>query len=92
MKTSRYQVKSTFFETFLKHSKSRSPVPKRLPEHTKTETFPISRVIMVSMSRKEAIFDGISTKEYIVDTFPVDNKDIIDGEVYEATVMEIDDL
>ena len=47
---------------------------------------------MVSMSRKEAIFDGISTKEYIVDTFPVDNKDIIDGEVYEATVMEIDDL
>ena len=58
----------------------------------KTETFPISRVIMVRIYRDEAMFDGISTKEDIVDTFPVEDKDIIDEEVYEATVMEIDDL
>ena len=58
----------------------------------KTDTFPISRIIMVSMSRKEAIFDGVSTKEDVVDAFPVDYKDIIEGEVTEVTVTEIDDL
>ena len=47
---------------------------------------------MVRIYRDEAMFDGISTKEDIVDTFPVEDKDIIDEEVYEATVMEIDDL
>ena len=58
----------------------------------KTETFPIPRVIMVRMSRKEAIFDGLSTKEDIVDAFHVDDKNIMEGEVSEETVMEIDDL
>ena len=63
----------------MKLFKSISPLPKRLPEHTKTETFPISRVLMVSMSRKEAIFDGLSTNEDTVDTLPFDDKDIIEG-------------
>ena len=47
---------------------------------------------MVRMSRKEDIFDCLSTKEDIFDNFPVDNEDIIEGGVSEATVMEIDDL
>ena len=47
---------------------------------------------MVRMSRKEAIFDGLSTKEDIVDAFHVDDKNIMEGEVSEETVMEIDDL
>ena len=42
----------------------------------KTETFPIPRVIIVRMYRGEAIFDGLSTKEDIVDAFHVDDKDI----------------
>ena len=45
---------------------------------------------MVRMSRKEAIFDGLSTKENTVDTFLVDDEDNIEEEVSEATVMEID--
>ena len=45
------------------------------------------------MSRKEDIFYGLSpTKEDIVDTFPVDDKDNIEEEVSEATVTEIDNL
>ena len=47
---------------------------------------------MVSMSRKEAIFDGMYTKEDIVDALPVENKDNTEEEVSEATVMEIEDL
>ena len=47
---------------------------------------------MVRISRKEAIFDVISTKEDIVDTLNVDNEDNTEEEVSEATVMEIDDL
>ena len=41
----------------------------------KTETFPIPRVLMVRMSRKEAIFDVLYTKEDIVYAFPVDDED-----------------
>ena len=44
------------------------------------------------MSRKEAVFDGISTKEDIVGDFPVDNEYNIEEEVYEVTVVEIDNL
>ena len=44
------------------------------------------------MSIKDAIFDGLYTKEDVVDTFPVDNQYNIEKEVSEATVMEIDDL
>ena len=47
---------------------------------------------MVRISSKEDIFDGMSTKEDIVDALPVDNEDNIEEEVSEATVMEIDDL
>ena len=43
----------------------------------KTETFPTPRVIYLRMSRKEAIFDGLSKKEDIVDYFPVDDEDNI---------------
>ena len=43
----------------------------------KTENFPIPRVVMVRMSRKEATFYSMSTKEYIVDVLPVDNEEII---------------
>ena len=39
----------------------------------KTETFPIPTVLMVRMSRKEAIFEGLYTKEAIVYAIPVDN-------------------
>ena len=41
------------------------------------ETFPIPRVLMVMISRKEAIFDCLSTKEEIFDAFPVDDEDNI---------------
>ena len=49
---------------------------------------------MVRMSRKEAIFYGISTKKATVDDIPVDNEEKIKGEVgqqsgSEVTVMEI---
>ena len=44
------------------------------------------------MSRKEAIFDGLSTKEYIVDVLPVYDEDNIEEEVSEGTVMDIDVL
>ena len=50
----------------------------------KTENFPIPWVIMVRMSRKEAIFDGLF--------FPVEHEDKIEEEVSEATAMEIDDF
>ena len=39
------------------------------------DTFPIPKVLMVGISRNEAIFDGISTKEEIVDAIPVDGED-----------------
>ena len=58
----------------------------------KTETFPLPRVLMVRMSRNEAIFDGLSTKQDIFDALSVENEDIIEGEVSEATVMEIDNF
>ena len=58
----------------------------------KTETFLIPRVIYVRMFRKGLIFDVLSTKENIVDDFPVDNEDNIEEEVSEVTVMEIDNL
>ena len=47
---------------------------------------------MVGMSRKEDIFDGLSTKEYIVDAFLVDYEDNVEWGVSEATVMEIDNF
>ena len=39
------------------------------------DTFPIPKVLMVGISRNEAIFDGISTKKDIADDFPVDYED-----------------
>ena len=45
------------------------------------------------MSRKDAIFDGLSpTKEDIVDDFPVDDKEDIEEEESEVTVTDMDDL
>ena len=63
----------------------------------KMETFPIPRVLMVRMSRKESIFDSMSIKEAIVDAIPVDNEDNFEGGVREKsgsewTVMEIDNF
>ena len=58
----------------------------------KTETFPIPRVLFFGISRKEAIFDVLSTKEDIVDDVPVDYEDSIEEEDSEVTVMEIDDF
>ena len=45
---------------------------------------------MVRMYRGGGIFDGLSTKEDIVDALHVDDKDITEGEVSGATVTEID--
>ena len=47
---------------------------------------------MVRMSRKAAIFDGLFTKEDIVNAFHVDDEYNIEDEVSEATVMEIDNI
>ena len=58
----------------------------------KTETFPIPRVLYVRMSRKDVIFDGVYTKEEIVDALPFDYKDNIEEDVSEVTVMDIEDL
>ena len=44
------------------------------------------------MSRKEAIFDGLSTKDDIVDDLPVYDEDNIEEEESKVTVMEIDDF
>ena len=38
---------------------------------------------MVRMSRKDDIFDGMSTKEAVVDDIPVDDEDNLEGEVRE---------
>ena len=70
----------------------KSPRSETAARTQKIETFPIPRVLYVRISRKEAIFDGMSTKEDIVDDLPVDNEDNIEEEVSEVTVMEIDDL
>ena len=57
------------------------------------ETFPIPRVLYFRMTRKEAIFDGLSpTKKDIVDDFHADNEDNAEEEESEVTVMEIDNL
>ena len=45
---------------------------------------------MVRVYRGGAVFDGLSTKEDIVDAFRVDDKEITEGEVSGATVMGID--
>ena len=42
---------------------------------------------MVRMSRKESVFDGLSTKEDIVYAFPVEDDDNTEEEVSEATVI-----
>ena len=44
---------------------------------------------MVRISRKEAIFDGLYTKEDIVDALSIADEDNIGEEVSEATVTEI---
>ena len=44
------------------------------------------------MSRKDVIFDGVYTKEEIVDALPFDYKDNIEEDVSEVTVMDIEDL
>ena len=50
-------------------------------------------VVYVRISRKEAIFDSLSTKDDIVDDSPVDDEDNIEEEEEsEVTVMEIEDL
>ena len=58
----------------------------------KTETFPTPRVLMVMMSRKKTTFDGLSTKEDIVDALTIYNEENLAGGVSEATLMETDDL
>ena len=73
------------FSIFSKLCKSRAPVPKRLPEHTETETFPIPRVIYIRMSKKEAIEDT-------VDDLHSENEDNIEKEESEVTVLEIDNF
>ena len=80
------------FRDFIETLQVKSARSKRAAGTRKTETFTIPSIIMVRMSRKEAIFDGLSTKEDIVDTFPVDDEDNIEEEVSEVTVMEIDDF
>ena len=98
-KQSGYQVKSVPFSKNAAHgSKSRAALfqngfrstPKRRPLRLPT-------VIMVGMFRKEAVVDGISNKEAVVDDSPVYNEENFEGEVREqsgseVTVMEIDDL
>ena len=79
----RYQVKSTYSITAV-------ATPK-------TETFPIPRVLIVRISRNEAIVDGLSKNEAIVDDNRVDNEENLKGEVgeqsgSEMTVMEIDNF
>ena len=44
------------------------------------------------MSSKEAIFNGLSTKEDIVDDLTVDDEENIEEEVFEVTMMDIDNL
>ena len=44
---------------------------------------------MSRMSRKESIFDGMSTKEYIVDALPVEDEEKIEEKVSKVTVMEM---
>ena len=58
---------------------------KRLPEHPKRRTFPIPRVLMVRIYRKEAIFDSLSTKESIIDANPFENEYNFEGEVREQS-------
>ena len=70
----------------------KSPSSETASGTHKTETFTIPRVIYVMMTRKEAIFDCLSTKEDIVDDFPVENEDNIEEEVSEVNVTEIDNL
>ena len=65
----RYQVKSACSETA-------TGTPKR-------ETFLIPRIVMVRMSRKDDIFDGMSTKKAVVDDIPVDDEYNLEGEVRE---------
>ena len=43
----------------------------------KRENFPIPRVLMVRMVRKDTIFDGMSTKKDAVDYFAVNDEDNI---------------
>ena len=47
---------------------------------------------MVRMSNKEAIFDGISKNEDIVDAFPIEDENNREEEVSEVTMMEIENL
>ena len=61
------------------------------------DTFPIPRVLMFGMSRKESIFDGLSTKEAIVYAIYVENENNLYRAVREqsgseATMMEIYDF
>ena len=51
----------------------KSPCSETAAKTHKTATFPIPRVPYVRISRKGGIFDGLSTKEDIVDDFPVDD-------------------
>ena len=44
------------------------------------------------MSRKDVIFDVVYTKEEIVDDLPFYDKDNIEEDVSEVTVMDIEDL
>ena len=68
------------------------PLSKTADGTHKMETFPIPRVLYVMMYRKDAIFDGMPTKEDIVDDLPIDDEENIEEEVSEANVMEIDNF
>ena len=80
------------FSRSFRNAASKFPPFRNGCRNTKTETFPIPRVLYVRISRKEAIFYGMSTKEDIVDDLLVEDEDKIEEEVSEVTVMEIYNL
>ena len=71
----------------MERCKSRAPIPKRQPEHTKRKPLQYQ-----GFSRKEAIFDGLYTKEEIVDDLPVVDEYNIEKEDSGVTVVDIYDL
>ena len=64
----------------------KSPCSETAAGTHKKDTFPIPRVLIIRISRNKAIFDGMYTKEDIVDDLPVDDEDNIEEKVSEVTV------
>ena len=73
--------RAPFSKTFSKRcadSKSIAPVMKASVK-PRIETLSTTRVIMVTVSRKEAIFYGLSNKETIVDAIHVEDEENLEG-------------